>query len=384
MVFWLEFGKAWLHPLPWIALFFPFCQIVRDLITEKKVSGARIHSPASLLIKTMFWGLLMGILFSLASIAFRFSINQDEVILVWFFTLFFACFGFRFLCFSNVVGCVSLLHLIMKQFAHRLDGLSSHPLGGQLLQFSVLDWLWVITWLHLAEWLLIRFNGLEGRQIITVSHPSGQRVNGYRLNRIWPIPALLFTTNGWIPLPLLAGFASYNLSKPIEQQKRLASTYALLHAAGLAMGLSLVSISSLSLWFVSLWALLGQELLFQYQKWREKRLPPLFTSNQLGLKVLEVVPYSPAAQLGIRPGFILQQANGVAVHTIQDLEKITTQAAHCKLKLLDGQMDHHFVQKVIYEDDPKHLGIIAAIPADEVAATKAEEDEDAVKKESEC
>lgn len=371
--FWLAFGQAWLHPFLWISFFFPFCQIVRDAIREKEVTGERIHSPVALLVKTFFWGWVLGLLFSLTTPFLNLNIQPDEAYLVWLFSLLIACFGFRFLCFAHVVGLISLIHLIAQQIDHLSDWLSSHPLGAQLLQFSIVDWLWMVALFHIGEWLLIRLNGLDGRQIISVLHPSGYQVNGYRLNRIWPVPTLLFTPAGWLPIPLIVGFASVNLSKPIQQQKRLASTYALLHAAWLALCLSLVSITSLSLWIAALWALIGHELLFQYQRWKEKRLQPIFTSNQLGLKVLEVVPDSPAAQMGIRPGFILQQANEVSIRTIQDLEKVTQQSAHCKLKLLDGQRDHHFVQKVIYEDDPKHLGIIGAVSVNEVAAAKEEE-----------
>ena len=373
--FWLEFGKAWLQPMPWLSLFFPGCQIIYYAIQEKAVSGERIHSPMSLFVKTCFWGLMMGILFSLSSILFRVNLNRDEVVLVWLFVLLIACFGFRFLCFSHIVGCISLIQLMVKQIDLLREGFQSHPIGVLLLHFSLVDWLWIIVFLHIGEWLLIRFNGLEGRQIITAFHQDGYQVNGYCLSRIWPIPTVFFTPFGWLPVPLITGFSSYNLSIPIHQQKRLASTYALLHAALLAIGLSIASVSPLGLWFASIWAFVGHELFFQYQKWKEKRLPPLFTSDHLGLKVLEVVPASPAAQLGIRPGYILQKANGVSIHTIQDLEKVTKQSAHCKLKLLDGQLDHHFVQKVIYEDDPKHLGIIGAIPLNEIAAAKEDEHE---------
>lgn len=345
------------------------------LVKEKKVWGERLQSPLSLVIKTLLWGLVMGVLLSFTTTFFIFEIVLDEVLMIWFSALFIACFGFRFLCFSHVIGFISLLHLSVKQIPFLRLWLDSYPMGKILLHFSLMDWLWIVTLLHICEWFLIRVNGLEGRQIITAYHQSGHEVNGYLLNRIWSIPCIIFTPAGWIPVPLIVGFASFNLSKPIHQQKRLSSTYSLFHAFLLAISLLIVPVWPIWIWFAALWALSGHELLFQYQKWKEKRLQPLFTSDKLGLKVLEVVPQSPAARLGIRPGFILQKANDVSINTIQDLERVTEHAAYCKFTLLDGQYDHHFVQKAIYENDPKHLGIVGAIALNEIALTKEEKEE---------
>ncbi len=369
----VEFWKAWLHPWLAVSAFFPLCQMIHALEKEKKGWGDQLQSPLSLIGSTMFWGLVMGMLLSCLTTFFLFDIGFDEVILVWVSALFFACFGFRFLCFSHAIGGIGLIHLGVNQVEILRQWLDSYSSGKVLLNLSLIDWLWIVVLFHLCEWLLIRINGLAGRQIITVTHQSGHEVNGYLLNRIWPLPCVIFTAAGWIPVPLIAGFSSINLSKPIHQQKRFSSTYSLFHAGLLAIALWAVSIWPISLWFASLWALSGHELLFRYQKWKERQLQPFFTSDERGLKVLEVLPHSPAAQMGIRPGFILQEANDISINTIQDLERVTGCSAHCKLKLLDRQFDHHFVQKVVYEDDPKHLGIVGAIACHEVAATKEED-----------
>lgn len=353
-------------------------QIIDCKVKEKRICGDWIQSPLVLAVQTYFWGLAMGVLLSLSTKWFYFHIRPDEVMIVWCAALFFSCFGFRFLCFSYAIGLISLLHLIVMQFRSLQQWLAADSVSKVIVDFSLIDWLWLGALLHICEWLLIRFDGLSGRQIITADHQLGYQVNGYLISRAWPIPCIVFTTTGWIPVPMLIGFASYNLSKPIHQQKRLASTFTLLHAIILAIACSLAPIWSASLWFASLWALTGHELIFRYQKWREKRLQPLFVSDQFGLKILEVIPHSPAAKLGIRPGYILQEANDVSIHTNQDLEKVTKCSAHCKLKLLDSQFDHHFLQKAIYADDPKHLGIIGAVSLNEVAVTKEEEDTESV------
>lgn len=362
--------QAWLHPWMLFSFFFPICQILFYTVYQKRELGERLQSPVPLIGKTFLLGGAVGFILSISSLYFPFEIVMEEVQIVLWIALFTSCFGFRFLCFSHAIGFVGFIHLLVNQWDRFHHWLNSYSMGKTILQFSVTDWLWIVAILHLGEWLLIRINGCEGRQLVTEVHHTGKKVNGFVLNRIWPIPCVFLTSTGWIPVPLIAGFVSYNLSKPLQQQQRLSSTLSLMHTLFLVIILMIAPFFSYSLWLGVIWSLVGHELLFRIQRWKEKRLPPLYISDELGLKVLEVLPKSPAAQLGIRPGFILQQANGVAIRSIQDLIQIIRRSAHCKLKLLDGQFDHHFVQKAIYEDDPKHLGIIGAISVSEVAATK--------------
>ena len=54
-------------------------------------------------------------------------------------------------------------------------------------------------------------------------------------------------------------------------------------------------------------------------------LPPVLAerlSQETGLRVVEVVPGSPAARAGIRIGDVVISANGAKVHTAQDLQKL--------------------------------------------------------------
>lgn len=283
---------------------------------------------------------------------------MQDVFLIWCTVALFSLAGFRYLCVSYAIGFLSLIQMILDQIVFQI-----HPNGWihWIYRFSTYDWLWIVAFIHLIEWLFIRLDGDRGRKLITTQHQSGVSVNGFILNRVWPLPCVMFTPMGWLPVPLMVGFSSYNLSKPIEQQKRFSSTLTLFYVLLLSGALWLGKYWEGGMWIAVFFVLFGHEVIFRWQKWREKRNSPLFTSDELGLKILEVLPSSPAAQLGIQPGDILQRINGDAIYTIEDVEKMTASAAHCKLELLDQQLDHHFVQKVIYEDDPKHLGIIGAV-----------------------
>lgn len=108
--------------------------------------------------------------------------------------------------------------------------------------------------------------------------------------------------------------------------------------------------------------LLGHEIVYQLGKWREKQSEPLFVSNERGLKVFAVLPNSPAMAMGVKAGDVIQRLNGDRIYTHKDLEKAVKDAAFCKLEVLDEYLDRHMMQKVLYQDDPKHLGIVGAVP----------------------
>lgn len=370
LIFADPFWQSWMNPWLVISFFFPICQILYLSSREKKIWGEKIYPPTPWIFKICFLGLISGFFLSVFLSPMIFSFTMEEVLLVWLVVALFAMGGFRYLCISYAIGFLSLTQMILDQIVFQI-----HPNGWihWIYRFSTYDWLWIVAFIHFIEWLFIRLDGDRGRKLITTTHQSGNSVNGFVFNRIWPLPCVIFTPMGWLPVPLMVGFSSYNLSKPIEQQKRFSSTLTLFYILLLCSALWLAKFWDGGLWIAVFLVLFGHELIFRWQQWREKRAYPLFTSDELGLKILEVLPSSPAAHLGIRPGDILQRINGVSIYTIEDVEKVTASAAHCKLELLDQQHDHHFVQKVIYEDDPKHLGIIGAVSLAETAAAKEED-----------
>jgi hypothetical protein len=233
-----------------------------------------------------------------------------------------------------------------------------------LQHVSVSSWLWLVAILHLLEWALIRLDGAYGSQPIQIQHRSGRTVNGFLLKKGWPIPLVILTFSGWIPIPVFLSFATVNLSKPLKQQKRLSSTLTLLYGGALCGCLLLATLvgGEVWLWIAAILSIVGHEGIFQWGRWKEKQKEPLFVTDERGLKVLAVLPDSPATAMGVKTGDIVQRLNGVRIRTLEDLEKVTEQAAFCKLEVLDERLDRHIMQKALYENDPRNLGIVAAMP----------------------
>jgi hypothetical protein len=240
-----------------------------------------------------------------------------------------------------------------------------------LQSFSAESWLWLVALSHLLEWLLIRADGLPGAYPIEMKRDGGRKVSGLLLKKGWPVPLILFSHGAWLPLPVFLGYARVNLSKLPRQQKRLASTLTFLYALCLCGWLAITNVWEGGIWLAAVLAIGGHEALYQWGRRLEKYKEPLFVSDEQGLKVLAVLPGTPAAAIGLKPGDIIQRFNGKNIHTMEELIGAATHASFCKLEVLDEHNDRHIMQKVLYEDDPRHLGVIGATPLGEKETVQA-------------
>lgn len=352
----------WTEPLWMIALLLPIFFTIYTNLLERKHFGQIVEAPIPTILRTCFYGLVAGFVLSLAVSSFTFAINKEELLLVWIMTIGFAIFRRRFACIAYSVGFLSLLHLFLP-YMH----ITVLPIGlvrwyHVVEHFSVLHWLYIVGFTHFLEWILIRVEGSDSSTPVRLHHISGNRVPGYLLAKSWPISLIALTPAGWLPLPVMIGFASKTCSKPLKQKKRFISTLTLIYAGLLTALVWIALFQSVMIWAAAIFALFGHELMYLWSRFMERRKVPLFVSDEKGLKVLAVLPQTPAAILGIKTGDIIHRLNGVRIQTAADLEKAVSLSSFCKLEVLDEQFDSHFLQRAIYEKDPKHLGIVGAEP----------------------
>lgn len=362
----LEFVKTWLflwtEPLWIVALFLPIIFTIYTNLLERKYFGHIVEAPIPTILRTCCYGLLTGFVISFALSTFVFNITKEELLLVWIITISFAIFRRRFACIAYSVGFISLLHLALP-YLH----ITVLPIGlvkwyHVVEHFSVINWLYIVGFTHFLEWILIRAEGSISSTPVRLDHISGKSVPGYLLAKTWPISFVALTPAGWLPLPVVIGFASKTCSKPLKQKKRLISTLTLLYAGILSTLLWIAESKQEWLWIAGMFALFGHEIMYLWSRFMERRKKPLFVSDEKGLKVLAVLPQTPAANLGIKTGDIIHRLNGVRIQTPKDLEQAVALSSFCKLEVLDEQHDSHFLQRAIYEKDPKHLGIVGADP----------------------
>ncbi|TCS95674.1 PDZ domain-containing protein [Hazenella coriacea] len=364
----LHLAKAWSWMItqPGFALIMalPIMHVLSLLHKEDKLYGVRIEAPTPLVLRMWLLGIITGILCTGIFATWTWNVHLSEVYLIWGMTFLFSLFGIRFACIAYSVGILSVCSLLVNQ-------IGSVPLTapwGQwweiLHRFSMEEWLILVGLLHIMEGILIRLDGASGIHPVQTKHRDGKQVNGFLLAKGWPVPLMLTSQVGWLPLPVFLSYSLVNLSKSNERQRRLASTLTILYGFSVLLVLYFLSEQVIGKWLSTLWVIGGHEGIYQWSRWNEHRKEPMYVSDTNGIRVLAVHPNSPAQVMGIRTGDIIQRINGVVIQSMQDIEEATQRSATCKCEVLDRNMNRHMMQKALYENDPRNLGVVGATMID--------------------
>ncbi len=108
-------------------------------------------------------------------------------------------------------------------------------------------------------------------------------------------------------------------------------------------------------------ALLGKEWMTYRHRMKDRKSSAYFTPLNQGVKVLTVMPNSPADRLGILVGETILKVNGQLVtNSSQFYEALQNSGAFFKLDILDYQGEVRFVNSAFYEEDHHELGVIFA------------------------
>jgi membrane-associated protease RseP (regulator of RpoE activity) len=86
---------------------------------------------------------------------------------------------------------------------------------------------------------------------------------------------------------------------------------------------------------------------------------PLYVNDQRGLRILGIVPGTPAEAMKLQAGEIISKVNGTRVFTKEDLhEALQNNSAMYKLEVLNREGEIKFVQRARYEGEHHQLGVI--------------------------
>ncbi|OYD08113.1 PDZ domain-containing protein [Paludifilum halophilum] len=349
----------WTHPLWLAAVLLAAWQYAWKSLREQKRFGRRLDPPTLLFLRSLTTGLGAGLLLSAVTVPVTLTLNPSDLLWVWGVLIPLACFRLRFACLAYAVGLASLASLSLNTGQN--DFLAGWVELHGLKQFAAEDWLLIVGLVHLAEWVLVRLDGEKGSTPVLEQDIHRRVVGGYRMQKVWPIPLVAATSAGWLPLPVVSGFACDNLSRHPLQQKRRLSSFLLLYAVTLLILVELSEIGQGMLWAAAFFSVLGHEFLYRMNRIREKRRIPLYAADSEGIKVLAVLPDTPAEKMGIQPGETVLRVNGVKTKRLNDLETALHQSpAFCKLELFDVNGETKLAQRPLYEGDPPHLGLVEA------------------------
>lgn len=334
--------KAWasvfLNPFFWVLVLFIFFQYRRLAHLEKSILG-RGGGEGRRTASSILYGALGGLVGSLLLILAGISLTTAGINYLWLLAVLLMFLHPRFLCFSYAGGIVSVSSLLFG--FPRVD---------------VPNLMGLVAILHLVESFLIFLSGHKEAIPVSVRHPSGRTVGGFNFQKFWPIPVValaiipasffppgaLFEMPDWWPLikpalppgadleqfaymllPVIAGLGYSDLatsSFPEAKSRRAARDLAFYSLSLLGVAVLASHFSFLRI-FVALLGPLGHEYVIRLGQKSEREEPPVFVAPGTGVMVLEVLPGSAAAKLGISRGSILLAVNKRRLFSSRDLEE---------------------------------------------------------------
>jgi len=375
-------GQLLSQPFYYIFLIGLLLHYRRQGLLERKLFNIRVHIYAGRVLRTVLTGLVIGCIVSAVMLGIGIHIEKE---IVW-------CLGI----------IIVLLSLIRLRLAHLMDALavlmvahvglllspSWQPEGwvgqtAEAIRHADLPGLLVIAvLLQIAEAVLFRLQGPTLSSPVVIEGKRGKPVGAYAMEAFWPVPLwLLMPAAGgfilpWTPLhsgEFWSGGAAVTalpvmIGCSILTQSRLPADKARIVSKRLLLGsLILLVLAAGALWWPPLAvliiciALIWREVVIYLSRREELESIPLYTETLRGLRILDVIPGSPAHELGIRAAETVYKVNGVPVHHPQSLhEALRMNPAFCKLEILNIHGESKFLQRAIYAGDHHQLGMIFA------------------------
>lgn len=175
----------------------------------------------------------------------------------------------------------------------------------------------------------------------------------------WPLISINDTTYGLVLFPFLLGF-SHRVRASIAPlaAKHLSKKILLLGILVLAISVTGYYLKGLSL-LALLIALFGREFITYRFRTQEKQKNAFFKPEEVGLRVIGIIPGTPAERLDIQVGEVVYKVNDKRIYSSDGFyEALQTSGAYFKLDILDDNGEVRFVQSAFYESDHYRLGLL--------------------------
>ena len=258
------------------------------------------------LIATLYailYGVLGGIIATVIFLYLQVYLIPIDFIYILIVTIILSLIDTRFMCFAYGGSIVVLSNLIFGY-----PKVDSH------------DLMLLVAVLHMVEAFLIILNGNHQREISYFSLGYND-VGGYKFNRIWPIPLVLFIGDTIIkPITILALLSYRDFTISNYPRNKAIKSGIILFLYGLI--LLIITRFRINLYLTTIIALAGHEFLIYINKCREKAKTPLFSNPNEGIRVLGVQYGSIAKKIGVSNGDILLKINDVTINNDRDLRDI--------------------------------------------------------------
>ncbi|NMO96675.1 PDZ domain-containing protein [Paenibacillus lemnae] len=354
----------------------------RQVLLERKLFHVRVNGWETQTLRTIAGGIIAGIGVSIVMAFLGITLTLGAVLCIWAATLLLMLFRVRFLCFAYAISLLGVLQFMLGWFPKFQPAGWGGSIQSAILELNIPALLALAAVLHFAEAILVLRQGSRFATPLFLEGKRGKLVGGYQMQSFWPLPLfLLIPASGgpllpWTPffggeawlggvsiaaLPVLIGFGEMTQSMLPRDKASVSAKRLVLYSA------VVLALSMLAAWWAplvivaALTALVLHEGLVWFSRYEEQQRSPIFVHPPKGLRVLAVLPGSPADELGILAGETILKVNGTLVYNKEQLHAALRQnAAFCKLEVQNHQGESKFMQRAIYSGEHHQLGAIIA------------------------
>ncbi|WP_209810637.1 PDZ domain-containing protein [Ammoniphilus resinae] len=360
-------------------------QYRRQTLFERRLFSVRVHNPWEQFIESVAQGLGGGIIISLLTIAMGIVIQPTQLFLLCVISFLLACYHIQYLCYAYSGGVLSLLALIAKTYPQGEAISWLRVIWKPLVSLEFSSLFAFIAILHLLEsYLLLRNSGKDSSPLL-VNGKRGMLVGVHQIQKFWLAPVFVVAAvppelampvghPSWWPLfstlgtgftillfPVVIGHTTLAISSlPSHKIKRVSKQliYYSFILFGLAWGIQFWGGAGI---LAAFWMILGHEAIMRIGNWLEWKRPLLFVPRPEGVVVLAVIANSPAAEMGIEVGDVLQKINGIEIHHPDEVyPALRSTSTFCKMEVLNEQGHIKYLQRTIYQGEHHELGLIFA------------------------
>ena len=375
-----------LNPFYYMGLILTVLLYRRQVTLERKLLYMRLHSALGQVWRACLWGIAGALLISLATAGFGLLLTAETLVWVWAVTAALMLFRLRYASIAYAAGVIALLQLlaVSLEAVQEIEGL--RPVVRSLLDIHLPSLFALAAVVHLIEAVLIRMQGDKLATPLYVDGKRGKVIGAYEIQAMWALPLLVVVPagygvgSGWFELPwpmffggaqwsggwsllafpVLLGYAGMAAAElPARKARRIFGKLLLL--AGLLGALAVVCEIWPYTWLAALTALLSiglHEAIVILSDRRERGRSPAFVSGGSGLRVLDVLPGSAAAAMGIKRGETIVKANGYAVASREELHAaLRSNSAFCRLEIVNHDGHNRFEQRALFDGEHHQLGL---------------------------
>lgn len=369
-------GKVFLNPLFYWAFALIILVGIRRVKEERRLFGTKVLDIFTEWKDTWGFSIFIGLFYSVLTIAIGMIVSYEMIFILSIVTIVLSLtLRFSLLSPSYTLGITLIVLMLLPIAGDYLDFLP------QLSEFN-----FSVIAIMLALFLFVEAHFLS-RIKVHDTFPSlikgarGSWIGLHYIKKLAVIPFFTLVPSGLIEpfapywpfltvgnenyaivlIPFVLGFEfSVRGSLPHEAANRFAIKLLGLAVIVLAVAVGSIFLSWLSIVTVAI-AIAGREILNYQHRTKDQAKASYFNHTNDGLKVLGVIPGSPADRLNILIGETVTKVNGTRIQCEDHLyEALQQTGSFFKVELIDNKGEIRFVQSAMYEGDHHELGLIFA------------------------